>query len=202
MTEGRRVQTPGRDTGGEGTARAEQAMKEAASGVSGNGADAKESTAKLAAPRGVDARRAKEFLLANARSVTSMALFILGVVLVLLAWYGTAYTNILTEQIPYLVSGGLLGLGLIVVAGLLGVSAIQSREIRELRRDLIRMAGARGGDGGGRAAAADGQVYVVPGGRSFHVAGCPLLEGKDGEGYTPSGARDAGFAACKLCGPD
>ncbi len=192
MTNGR-VRAPGRRAGGG------QAMKEAASGVSGNGADAKPEPAKSPAPR---AGRLKEFVVANARALIAVGLIGMGIVIVLLGWYGTAYTNILTEQIPYLVSGGLLGLGLIIVGGLLAVSAIQSRELHEMRSDLVRMALSRGEAGGAKAGPADGQVYVVPGGRSFHVAGCPLLEGKDGEAYAPSRARDAGYAACKLCGPE
>src|SRR4051812_39454030 len=41
----------------------------------------------------------------------------LGIVLVLLGWYGAAHTGRLFEQIPYLISGGLLGLALVVAGG-------------------------------------------------------------------------------------
>lgn len=138
------------------------------------------------------------------RTLAAIGLLVLGAVLVMLGWYGTAYTNIFTEQIPYLISGGLLGLGLIVVAGFLAVSSIQAREIRELRMDLLRVLEALpagGGSAGGRGKA-DGRVYVVPGGRSFHLPGCPILEGKDSEELAPAGAADAGYVSCKLCGPD
>lgn len=138
------------------------------------------------------------------RTLAALGLLVLGAVLVMLGWYGTAYTNIFTEQIPYLISGGLLGLGLIVVAGFLAVSSIQAREIRELRRDLLRVLEAlpAGGSGEGGRATGDGRVYVVAGGRSFHQPGCPILEGKDSEELAPAGAADAGYVACKLCGPD
>jgi uncharacterized integral membrane protein len=142
----------------------------------------------------------------NWRLLVAGALLVLGAVIIMLGWYGTAYTNIFTEQIPYLVSGGLLGLGLLIVAGLLGVSELQAREIRELRKDLNRALSAVAAGGGSAGGAArrsgNGQVYVVPGGRSFHLPGCPLLEGKDGEAYAPARALEAGYTACKLCGPD
>jgi hypothetical protein len=142
----------------------------------------------------------------NWRPLTAVVLLVLGIVIVMLGWYGTAYTNIFTEQIPYLISGGLLGLGLIVVAGFLAVSSLQTREIRELRRDLFRVLSALSTTDAAPAragrSATNGQVYVVPGGRSFHVPGCPLLEGKEGEAYAPGRAVAAGYVPCKLCGPE
>ena len=172
------------------------------SAPSPNGASEPSAPAK-AAPRGPSGFTA--WASEHWRTLSALGLLVLGAVLVMLGWYGTAYTNIFTEQIPYLISGGLLGLGLIVVAGFLAVSSIQAREIRELRRDLLRVLEALpaggGGTGSGRAKA-DGRVYVVPGGRSFHQPGCPILEGKDSEELAPAGAADAGYVACKLCGPD
>src|SRR5438128_2494785 len=66
----------------------------------------------------------RAFVRTNARALVALGFFIAGIVLVLLGWYGAAYTNILTEQIPYLISGGLLGLGLIIVAGIMASSAL------------------------------------------------------------------------------
>jgi hypothetical protein len=43
----------------------------------------------------------------------------LGVVLILMAWYGSAHTPYVQQQIPYLVSGSFAGLGCIVLGGLL-----------------------------------------------------------------------------------
>ncbi len=42
----------------------------------------------------------------------------LGVVLILIAWYGAAHTAYVQQQIPYLVSGSFAGLGCIVLGGL------------------------------------------------------------------------------------
>ncbi|HZT67823.1 MAG TPA: hypothetical protein VFA11_18685 [Acidimicrobiales bacterium] len=43
----------------------------------------------------------------------------LGVVIILLSWYGSAHTPYVQQQIPYLVSGSFVGLGMMVVGGLL-----------------------------------------------------------------------------------
>jgi hypothetical protein len=43
----------------------------------------------------------------------------LGVVLILISWYGSAHTPYVQQQIPYLVSGSFAGLGCMVLGGLL-----------------------------------------------------------------------------------
>ena len=46
-------------------------------------------------------------------------LILAGIVLVLIGWVGTSRTVLVAGQIPYVVSGGLLGLGLIFLGGFL-----------------------------------------------------------------------------------
>jgi hypothetical protein len=145
----------------------------------------------------------------NGRLLAAIALLGAGIVFVILGWYGAAHTNILTEQIPYLISGGLLGMGLIIVAGVMVAGASQERSTDELRREIERAfaaMGSRASDPGVRANAFSSNghhVFVVPGGRSYHVAGCPILEGKEGvKELLPAQAAASGFAACKLCGGD
>ena len=43
----------------------------------------------------------------------------LGIVFILIAWYGAAHTAYVQQQIPYLVSGSFVGLGCLVLGGLL-----------------------------------------------------------------------------------
>ena len=157
----------------------------------------------LAAQRPFDLRG---FLRANSRIVGATVLFALGIVFVMLGWYGTARTNILTEQIPYLISGGLLGLGLIIVAGFLATSALLEQRTDQMRQDLLRAmelmpSSAATTNGAGTAAA--GTVLVLKNGHSYHSAGCPIVEGK--ENVTELGVREAigkGLDMCKLCGPE
>ena len=42
-----------------------------------------------------------------------------GIAAILFAWWGVAHTGYVFEQIPYVVSGGMLGVGLIAVGGFL-----------------------------------------------------------------------------------
>ena len=143
----------------------------------------------------------------NPRIVAAIALLACGIVFVMLGWYGAANTNIITEQIPYLISGGLLGLGLIIVSGILAANAMSEHKTDELRRDLLRTIGALPvGDVGARNGAGPSEsarVLVLPDGHSFHLPGCPIIEGKDGiREMAPRQAMSTGLAACKLCGPE
>ncbi len=51
--------------------------------------------------------------------VAGSMLIPLGVVFILLAWYGAAHARVEQQQIPYMVSGSFAGLGCMVVGGLL-----------------------------------------------------------------------------------
>jgi hypothetical protein len=149
----------------------------------------------------------RAFVRDNARMLITFALLAAGVVFVILGWYGAAHTNILTEQIPYLISGGLLGLGLIIVAGVLAAGAVQERSNDELRKEIAQALAAIGSGMPDRGVRNDTfsmnghHVFVVPGGRSYHQPGCPILEGKEGvKELETSQAVASGYAACKLCG--
>src|SRR5438105_7893084 len=66
----------------------------------------------------------------------------LGVAFTLLGWYGAAHTTRLFEQVPYLVSGGILGLGLIVIGGACYFGYWVSRQVgnqREIHDTLLRI---------------------------------------------------------------
>ncbi|MGH2784770.1 MAG: hypothetical protein ACRDJ1_05885 [Actinomycetota bacterium] len=170
---------------------------------------AKQARAKRSTRTTAKGGTTSDFVRANARVLIAIGLLIVGIVIVLLGWYGAANTNILTEQVPYLISGGLLGMALIIVAAVVGSSASLERDNRELRRDLTRLlaAGAGGAQGASlasfpRRARDEGTAYVVPGGRSYHFAGCPIIEGKNATEMPLEEAIAAGHGVCKLCGPD
>ncbi len=48
-----------------------------------------------------------------------MALIVFGFVCILLGWYGAANSPYLYEEIPYVISGGLLGVALVIGGGVL-----------------------------------------------------------------------------------
>jgi len=66
-----------------------------------------------------------------------MAAIILGFVFILLGWYGDAHSPYLYEEVPYLISGGLLGVAMVIGGGVLVRSAWTLRQIEEDRRNAL-----------------------------------------------------------------
>jgi hypothetical protein len=139
----------------------------------------------------------------------------LGVALILLAWYGTAHTSRLYEQIPYVVSGGLLGLGLLFAGGFAYFAywltqlvndnkAQAARTVASLERieELLR-SGAVGAAGAvaspaTSSAAAAGLVATASGGL-VHRPDCPMVAGKAGLRAVDPGKTK--LRPCKICDP-
>ena len=64
-----------------------------------------------------------------------MALIVFGFVCILLGWYGAAHSPYLYQEVPYLISGGLLGVALVIGGGVLVRSAWSMRQVEEDRRN-------------------------------------------------------------------
>lgn len=78
----------------------------------------------------------------NLLAVVSSVLLPLGFIVIVLGWYGAAHTPNLFEQIPYLISGGLLGLAMVIGAGLLYFGswlAASAREQRAASAELLEV---------------------------------------------------------------
>lgn len=95
----------------------------------------------------VDERRARfrdavAGLSARARSgdllrmllLPASTLVVLGFGLMILGWWGAAHTHREVEQIPYLISGGLIGLALVVLGGLLLATAVWMASLQRMRQ--------------------------------------------------------------------
>jgi hypothetical protein len=144
-------------------------------------------------------------------TVVASLLVPLGVVAIVLGWYGAAHTPFLFEQLPYLISGGMLGVGLLAAGGLLYFGswiaklAQQQREdsaqLRELlsaiRTDLQH--GAVAGAGAGATEA--GRFVATANGSMYHQPGCSVVAGK-ADLRSISTFEAAAMKPCKLCKPD
>jgi hypothetical protein len=155
----------------------------------------------------------------SVRPVLGYVLVAIGLLALLLGWYGVSGESLVAKQLPYLASGGLLGVALVV----LGARFMLMQELRrdsrrldhletmvnELHAALLARPDAPGrslrefsvdpetaGNGNG------GSYYVLPGGQSFHLVDCPMLEGKDrASKIRPQTAARRGLAPCPLCEP-
>lgn len=73
-----------------------------------------------------------DILRANWDRATAVVLTIAGAVALTLGWAGSADTPFVAGQVPYLISGGLVGIFLLGIAGTLWISADLRDEWRRL----------------------------------------------------------------------
>lgn len=147
-----------------------------------------------------------------------------GAVLVLLGWYGASQTSRVYLQIPYLISGGLLGVVLAVAGGCAYLASWLTRLVQDQQartdeavaasRDttdaLIRiealLAAATGSTAAASVALADPVTMLVatPSGKLAHRPTCPTVAGRTDLRPATLGGDD-GLAPCRMCeanGPD
>ena len=138
----------------------------------------------------------------------ALVVIALGILAIGLGYNGAAGTPVLAAQFPYLLSGGVLGLSLVI----LGSSLIVVRAHREDRArleskldDLIDALGSAslGAGGGADRAPRDLTGLVVAGSASYHVPGCRLVDGREDVSYlTPAEAKARWLSPCRVCQPE
>ena len=139
-----------------------------------------------------------------------MAICIIGFVTIFLGWNGAASFNDLRQQFPYLISGGIAGLSLVVLgAAFLVIESARAERaelqssIEDLRR-AIEGLGAASGNGHTAAATTIGEAtdLVVTGSTSYHRPDCRLVSGREQATLVPRDAADEqGLTACRICKP-
>lgn len=143
-----------------------------------------------------------------------MAVVLAGFVVVFLGWNGAASYDRVPAQFPYLISGGIAGLALVVLGSAFIVVDASRRnraavlaELAELRDAVDRLASSnRSSPGAGAPSSSDRTAavtdIVLGGPSSYHRPGCRLLEGR---GPMPSllvqEAQARGLEPCRVCEP-
>lgn len=139
-------------------------------------------------------------------AVVAAVLLPLGLLVILLGWYGAAHTPYLFEQVPYMISGGLVGLALVTGAGLLYFGSWVARSAgaqqRAAEETLSLLREIRDGLGGARSAAtANGHTGFVATARGsmWHRPDCAVVAGR--EDLREVGPDGDGLKPCALCDP-
>ena len=132
----------------------------------------------------------------------------LGLVVIVLGWYGAANTPYQYDQLSYLVSGGLLGLGLTFTGGFLYFGAWLARLAADAKETQRRLADTLLllADVTSRAAATrdDGvDVSALPvtagDGTTLHRRDCALIAHRDD--LRPVGEGNGHLTPCRVCRP-
>lgn len=135
--------------------------------------------------------------------VAGAVLLPLGLIVICLGWYGVAHTPYTYDQMAYVVSGGILGLGITFVGGFLyfgswlaRIAADQREAQARLSDTLLVLADAVAR---GASTPAEAVTVVAGEGRTLHRADCSLLAGRTD--LHPAGPAEAGFSRCRICQP-
>ncbi len=134
----------------------------------------------------------------------------LGFLALFLGWNGAANQACVDCQIPYLISGGMLGLALVFTG--IGVLFVQNtrRNTADLEQRLIQVTESLERSGtvtsvaapAIQTAIADREGLVVAGASSYHRPDCHLAEGRDdAEFLSAEEAEERGLRACRICKP-
>ena len=147
---------------------------------------------------------------------------VVGFVVIFLGWNGAAGKDRIPSQFPFLISGGVVGLAIILIG--VGVMVIQSQRsdraalesaLVEIRR-AVELLAAAGSAGNGQVAARESTAgpgpeaatetatevvrEVVAGPTAYHRPDCRLLAGREAlPTMTVEAARAQGLSPCRVC---
>jgi hypothetical protein len=130
-------------------------------------------------------------------------LTLLGLLIIFFGWNGAASTDYVPAQFPYLISGGVVGIAVVVV----GAAMIL---VQNFRTDMARLEAAvervalaverQHADAGASGAGIDS--YVVAGSESYHRVECALPEARAEAHLVPlTDVAGSTLQACRVCQP-
>jgi hypothetical protein len=128
-----------------------------------------------------------------------------GLAVIWAGWNGAGSYNDIRKQFPYLISGGIAGLALVVIGAALMIIQSQRADrvqleanLTELRNILERMTGLPTSNG---ATPETESNLVVAGPGAYHRPTCKLVAGRELRKMTVQQAESAGLEPCRTCAP-
>ncbi|MEX2292468.1 MAG: hypothetical protein WD691_01670 [Acidimicrobiales bacterium] len=145
------------------------------------------------------------------------ALIPMGAIVVLLGWWGAAHSTYVFDQIPYVISGGLLGVGMIFLGAFFYFTHWVTQLVQDNRRQATALLDAlqrletqvtalgqpgatgvvKASHGVAALASGDDTLVATARGSMAHRPDCAVVVGKSG--LRRVSASD-GLADCRLCG--
>lgn len=134
-----------------------------------------------------------------------VALCLIGFLAIFLGWNGAGSHNFVPAQFPFLISGGIAGLAVVVVGAAMIVVQNQRTDRARLEAVLERLAAAVERQSAGSPGAAAGGSpygYVVAGSSSYHRVDCTLPEAREEAHLVPlEDVNGGGLEPCRVCRP-
>jgi hypothetical protein len=146
------------------------------------------------------------------RPVVGWILVAVGAVMIIVGYLGVAHQVLVAKQLPYLVSGGILGVAVVAV----GVMFIATEQLRhdadrldrlerlvdDLHEVLLSHPDAPAPAEAVTSPVALAALVALPEGERYHTERCRVVQGKqDVEPVTPRAIRRRALTPCPLCEP-
>jgi hypothetical protein len=150
------------------------------------------------------------------RPLVGWALALAGTIALVVGWFGVSGESLTAKQLPYLVSAGLAGIALFIMAAVFLATDDVRRQftrISELERkvddlyslfvaDINASASAPAPPAPSSPAPSAADLVALPSGTSYHRPGCRLVAGKaDTAAVTPAQIARRGLRPCRVCDP-
>jgi hypothetical protein len=165
----------------------------------------------IAVPAPVTRTRTSGLDLRNTwQAIAGAVLLPLGIAAIILGWNGAAHGRVDQQQIPYLISGGLLGVAVVMIGcffywahWLYRIYDQADLHHQEMMRVLTEALAARPAVAPGRTSANGvGRTFLAtPTGTNFHTEGCPMLAHRSGNLRTIGELEAESMKACRICEP-
>ncbi len=138
------------------------------------------------------------------RPVLGWVLVGVGALALFLGWWGVSGQSLTAKQLPYVVSGGLTGVSLVILAGVFLATDDVRQQLARLDRlerkvdDLYALFVAADAPSGDTAT----RRVALPSGSSYHRPDCALVAGKDAVADVDDDAIAARrLSPCRVCDP-
>jgi hypothetical protein len=133
----------------------------------------------------------------------SLAVVGFGLLLIGLGYNGMASNTAVAAQLPYLLSGGLLGLALVVFGTGLLITQRAREDRQRLEGVLLQLLDVEQEGSFGAQVPSDADGLFAAGTSSYHRPGCRLIDGREEIGYvTVEEALARDLKPCRVCQPE
>ena len=123
-----------------------------------------------------------------------------GVVLLVVGWYGISGESVVAKQLPYLASATIPGAALLIAGLLTAVRGQRGERERQLLADLhAALLEPVPEPPAGPAPSSDDSLWVTPHGSTYHRTGCSLA--RYGTRATAAQLRERNLEPCPVCEP-
>ena len=135
-------------------------------------------------------------------SKLALAFIALGLLAILFGWNGAAGNIAVAAQLPYIVSGGLIGVSLVIVGAALMITQNAREDRQRLEGLLLQLVDAQQAAAVDRVPS-DADGLFAAGTASYHVPTCRLVDGREEVSYvTAAEAAARDLKPCRVCQPE